>query len=185
MSNEIVEIVEVVKLTESTESAKSTIVEVQIEIPKNNSVKYEYDHVNNKLICDRILHGPFTYLFNYGYIVDTLSPDGDPLDCIVLCEPELYPTCHIKCRIIGALITEDEKGGDDKIIVVPDTKIDPDSKDINNISDVSTHLISKIKYFFEHYKDLEEGKFVKVKDFVSASDAIEIYKKCKSAYLKN
>ena len=159
-----------------------TSVEVQIEIPKNTNVKYEYDHVNNKLICDRILHGPFMYLFNYGYIVNTLSLDGDPLDCVVICEPELYPACHINCRIIGALITEDEKGGDDKIIVVPDTKIDPDSKHINNITDVSEHLISKIKYFFEHYKDLEEGKFVRVKEFVAVDQAVAIYNKCKNEY---
>lgn len=159
-----------------------TSIEVQIEIPKNNTVKYEYDHVHNKLKCDRILHGPFTYLFNYGYVINTLSPDGDPLDCIVLCEPELYPTCHIDCRIIGALITEDEKGGDDKLIVVPDTHVDPDSKNINDLKDISEHLMSKIKYFFEHYKDLEPGKFVRVKDFVGAIEATQIYLNCKEVY---
>ena len=152
-----------------------TTVIVQIEIPKNNTVKYEYDHENNKLICDRILHVPFAYPFNYGYILNTLSLDGDPIDAIVLCEPELYPTCHIKCRIIGALVTEDEKGGDDKIILVPATNVDPDSKDINDIENVSKHLLDKIKYFFTHYKDLEAGKFVVVKDFVGVDGAVKLY----------
>lgn len=161
------------------------LIDVCVEIPKNNRVKYEYNHETNKLICDRILHVPFAYMFNYGYVDETLSPDSDPLDCVVLCEPELYPTCHVKCRIIGALLTEDEKGGDDKLIVVPDYKIDPDSKNINDISDVSEHVVKKIKYFFEHYKDLEENKFVKVKEFVRKNEAIEIYKKSKIAYLEN
>lgn len=162
-----------------------TTVEVQIEISKGTSVKYEYDHEKNVLVCDRILHGPFTYLFNYGYIVNTLSPDGDPLDAVVICDHSLYPTCHINCRIIGALITEDEKGGDDKVILVPDTKIDPDSSDINDISDVGDAMVSKIKYFFEHYKDLEPGKFVRVKEFVGVAGAMEIYHNSIEAFQKS
>ena len=154
-------------------------VDVQIEIPKNTNVKYEYDHVNHKLQCDRILHVPFMYPFNYGYILNTLSGDGDPLDAVVLCEPSLYPTCFIKCKIIGALLTEDENGCDDKILLVPETFVDPESKHINDISDVDSHLLSKIKYFFEHYKDLEKGKFVVIKNFVNAIDAVKIYEKCK------
>ena len=87
-------------------------VDVQIEIPSGQSVKYEIDHNTHQLKCDRFLHVPFAYPFNYGYILNTLGGDGDPLDAVVICKPSLFPTCLIKCRIIGALITSDENGKD-------------------------------------------------------------------------
>jgi inorganic pyrophosphatase len=154
----------------------SNIVKVQIEIPKGHNVKYEIDHETHELICDRFLYGPFAYPFNYGFIINTLGGDGDPLDAVVICDRSLLPTCTIKCKIIGALITNDEKGQDEKIILVPDDKIDPHNKTINNISDLAKYTLDEIKYFFTHYKDLEEGKYINVQDFVSADKAIEIYK---------
>ena len=153
----------------------SQIVEVQIEVPKGGKVKYEYDHVKNRLICDRILHGPFQYLFNYGFIHETLSLDGDPIDAVVICDEELYPTCYVKCKIIGALITEDEKGGDDKLILVPYQNVDPLSRGIDDITDLTPHKVDEIEYFFTHYKDMEPGKFVRVKERVGATKAIKIY----------
>ena len=152
------------------------LVKVQIEIPKGHNVKYEIDHLTHELICDRFLHGPFAYPFNYGFIINTLGGDGDPLDAVVICDRSLLPTCTIKCKIIGALITNDEKGQDEKIILVPDDKIDPHNKTINNISDLEKYTLDEIKYFFTHYKDLEEGKYINVQDFVSADKGIEIYK---------
>jgi inorganic pyrophosphatase len=151
------------------------IVRVQIEIARASNVKYEIDHETHELICDRFLHGPFAYPFNYGFICNTLGGDGDPLDAVVVCNRPLVPSCYIKCKIIGALITEDEKGRDEKIILVPDEKIDPYNKTINSYEDLDSHTLDEIKYFFTHYKDLETGKFINVGDFIGPEQATKIY----------
>lgn len=155
-------------------------IEVHIEIPKNTHVKYEYDHENDKLICDRVLHTPFTYPFNYGYIPNTLAGDGDPLDAVVVMHDPLISNCYIECKIVGALITEDEKGMDEKLIMVPSDKVDPSSKTILDINDIHETTKEKIKFFYEHYKKLEPNKWVKVTGYVNRETAEEIYKKsCK------
>jgi len=150
-------------------------VRVQIEISQGSNVKYEIDHKTNELVCDRFLHGPFAYPFNYGYICGTLGGDGDPLDAVVICNRSLVPSCYIKCKIIGALVTVDEKGRDEKFILVPDDKIDPYNKTIMSFKDLDTHTLDEIKYFFTHYKDLETGKFIQVNDFIGELDAWKIY----------
>jgi inorganic pyrophosphatase len=150
-------------------------VKVQIEISQGSNIKYEIDHETHELVCDRFLHGPFSYPFNYGFIVNTLGGDGDPLDAVVVCNRPLLPTCLIKCKIIGALITQDEKGRDEKIILVPDEKIDPYSKSINSYKDLDHHTLDEIKYFFTHYKDLEENKFINVDNFIGCEEATNIY----------
>lgn len=152
-------------------------VEVVIEVTKGSNIKYEYDHKNNKLICDRILHTPMNYFFNYGYIENTLSPDGDPIDVVVLCKEKLMPTCYINCKILGVLYTEDEKGLDPKIITVPSDKIDPESKNINNISDISKDTLNKLKFFFQNYKKLEPNKWVNVTGWGDNKEACELIKK--------
>lgn len=152
------------------------VVEVQIEIPKNGKVKYEYDHKDGKLKVDRFLHGPHAYPFNYGNIPDTLSLDNDPIDCVVVCCEVLHPMCYVNCKIIGALITEDEKGGDDKLILVPSNKVDPNSKEISDIDDLTQNQLDNITDFFTHYKDREQGKFVKIIGLVHRDEAIEKYK---------
>ena len=151
------------------------IVNVQIEIGIGQTVKYEIDHHTNMIICDRFLYGPFTYPFNYGYIVNTLGGDGDPLDAVVLCKPSLQVGCFIKCRMIGALITSDEKGRDEKVLLVPIDKIDPSSKNIIEYTDLDEHTLKEIRYFFQHYKDMEQGKHVKVEEFISSKEACDIY----------
>jgi inorganic pyrophosphatase len=161
----------------------NNLVQVQIEIPKGHNVKYEINHSTHELICDRFLHGPFAYPFNYGFIMNTLGGDGDPLDAVIICDRFLLPTCTIKCKIIGALITNDEKGQDEKIILVPDDKIDPRNKKINNISDLDNYTLDEIKYFFTHYKDLEKAKYINVKDFISIEEAIKIYKESVERYI--
>ena len=158
------------------------LVSVQIEIPSGQNVKYEIDHITHQLRCDRFLHGPYMYPFNYGFIPHTLSLDGDPLDAVVICNRSLLPTCFIDCKIIGALLTEDEKGQDEKILLVPSEKIDPYNKNINNYTDLDQHTIDEIKYFFEHYKDMEKGKFIIVGDFVNSDEAINIYERCIDNY---
>lgn len=148
---------------------------VFIEIAKNSSIKYEFNTETNTLICDRVLHTPFKYLFNYGFVPKTLSKDGDPLDVIVLMDEELTPGCLIKCKIIGYLETSDDEGEDPKIIAFPCSKVDPTYKSINDINDIYPHTLEKIKFFFTHYKDLENKKVI-IGDFLNKQKAIEIYK---------
>jgi inorganic pyrophosphatase len=146
-------------------------VEVIIEIPKDSRVKYEYDKETQRIVCDRILTTPFSYFFNYGYLPNTLSEDGDPMDAIVLMEDALFPGCSIRCRILGVLETKDEKGEDPKLILCPTSKIDPGYEHWRDILDVSVALLNKLKHFFSHYKDLEEGKFVEVGHLLGKEDA--------------
>ena len=154
-------------------------IEVQIEIQQGQNIKYEIDHKTNKLVCDRVLHGPFRYPFNYGYIINTLGGDGDPLDAIVISKYSFYPTCYINCKIIGALITNDEKGNDEKIILVPIESIDPSTSNITELNHLDEHTLEEIKYFFEHYKDLEPNKFINVDKFIDSKEAFDLYNKYK------
>jgi inorganic pyrophosphatase len=153
------------------------IIDVFIEIAKGSHIKYEYDKEKKALICDRILHTPFKYEFNYGFIPDTLSEDGDPLDVIVVMDDELVPGCYIKCKFIGILETEDDAGVDPKIIMCPCNKVDPVYNEIKNITDLSTFKLERIKYFFAHYKDLEK-KRVKIGEFKDKNEAIRIFELC-------
>ena len=147
---------------------------VSIEISKNTHIKYEYDNETKTLKCDRVLHTPFNYFFNYGFISNTLSLDGDALDVIVLMDDDLIPGCSIRCKIIGCLETSDDHGIDPKIIACPISSIDPTYANINNITDISQHTIGKIVYFFTHYKDLE-NKVVKIGKILDYVDALPIY----------
>jgi inorganic pyrophosphatase len=131
---------------------------VIIEIPKFSNIKYEYDENENKIIVDRFLHNTNIFPYNYGYVPNTLSPDGDPIDVILLCDYSLFPGCQIKCKVIGAIETSDEKGQDDKIICVPIDKIDPKSKNFNDIEDIYESELNMILYFLRHYKDNENKK---------------------------
>ena len=147
---------------------------VIIEVSKNSNIKYEYDKVNKCLILDRILHNTNFFPYNYGFIPNTLSPDGDPVDIIVLCEYSLTPGIMCDVKIIGGINTEDEAGQDDKIIAVLSNKTDSTSKDIENISDIGENILKNIRYFLEHYKDNENNKFINVKEFYNKSREIDI-----------
>lgn len=150
------------------------VVEVFVEISKGSNIKYEYDKKKNALVCDRILHTPVRYFFNYGFIPNTLSLDSDPIDAVIIMDESLIPGCLIKCKIIGCLETSDSEGDDPKLILCPIDKIDPRVKDINELSDLPTILLKQIHYFFAHYKHLE-NKEVNVGEFVSKEKAIQIY----------
>ena len=152
---------------------------VYIEISKNSHIKYEFDHELNALICDRVLPTPFYFPFNYGFIPNTLSGDGDPLDAIIYMEEDLVVNSYIKCRIIGGLETIDEKGEDTKIILVPLKKVSFTESEIETIDQLPNHFIEKVKFFYEHYKDMEPEKSVIVGKSISKEEAIDIYLKSK------
>jgi inorganic pyrophosphatase len=151
-------------------------IDVFIEISKNSHIKYEYDKEKKALVCDRVLHTPFKYQFNYGFIPDTLSEDGDPIDVVVIMEDELVPGCYINCKLLGFLETEDESGIDPKLIMCPSKKVDPSYSMYKNIYDINPSLKDKIKYFFTHYKDLENKK-VEIGNFKNKNDALGVYNK--------
>lgn len=149
---------------------------VRVEIPRGSNIKYEI--VGGKLICDRILHTPMNYIFNYGCFESTLAGDGDPLDVVLLSEASFFPGCYVKCKIIGVLMTRDEKGDDEKIITVPIDSVDPQYSGINDIGDLPPSTIEQINFFFKNYKSLEKGKEVIVGDFHGRDHAVGVYNDC-------
>lgn len=154
-------------------------INIFIENPKGTSNKYELDKETGKIMLDRALYSSVFWPFEYGFIENTLSEDGDPLDVVVLVNEPTFPGCVIPSKIIGMLDMEDESGIDYKIIAVPDDKIDPRFKHINSIDDLTEHQRKEIQEFFETYKRLEPNKWVKVTGFKSREVAEEIIEKCK------
>ena len=147
---------------------------VIIEIPMNdNPVKYELDKESGAILVDRFMQVSMFYPCNYGFIPNTLSGDRDPVDVLVLSNYPIIPSAIVKCRPIGVLMMEDESGLDEKIIAVPVSKVDISFDNIRNITDVAGNVKDRIKHFFEHYKDLDKDKWVKVLEWGD----IEIAKK--------
>jgi inorganic pyrophosphatase len=130
-------------------------IEVTVEIPAGSRNKYELDHENGRIRLDRTLFTATRYPADYGFVEDTLSEDGDPLDCLVLVQEPTFPGCLITARPIGVFWMRDEKGPDAKILAVPagDARVP-----VNDISGLSEHVLLEISHFFEIYKDLEPGK---------------------------
>ena len=157
-------------------------INVVIEIPQGSNVKYELDKENQVLFVDRFLHTSMFYPFNYGFIPQTLADDGDPVDVLVLCENPVLPGSVIKAKPIGVLVMEDEAGKDEKIIAVPLEKIDPIDGLYNDIKEIPQALKNKIKHFFEHYKSLEPGKWVKVKNWLGKKEAERMIEKAMKNY---
>ena len=152
-------------------------VNVIIEVSANSNVKYEMDKESGALMVDRFLHTPMFYPANYGFLPHTLADDGDPLDALVITRFKLQEGSVIKAKPVGVLIMEDEKGMDEKIICVPSNKLDKAYENVNDVKDLPEQVLAEIKHFFEHYKDLEKGKWVKVQDIKDANKAKEIIKK--------
>lgn len=132
--------------------------DVLVEIPKGQRNKYEVDHDTGRMRLDRTLFTAMTYPADYGYIEDTLSEDGDPLDALILLEEPTFPGCLVRCRAIAIYEMVDEKGPDAKVITVPAT--DPRYNHLNDLSDLTSFNIDFITHFFEEYKVLESGKAV-------------------------
>jgi inorganic pyrophosphatase len=155
--------------------------EAVIEIPRGSRNKYEVDHETGRVHLDRVLFTPFVYPVDYGYFDNTLGGDGDPLDALVLLEFPVFPGVVVDVRPVGVLPMEDDGGIDEKIVCVP-TK-DPRWAHIQDINDVPQQTKNELKHFFEHYKDLEPGKWVKVGEWAGKDvaeklivEAIERYK---------
>jgi len=148
---------------------------VIIEVPVGGEpVKYEFDKASGALFVDRILHTPMRYPANYGFVPHTLSPDGDPLDALVIARSPFVPGSVVRVRPIAVLNLEDEHGGDEKRICVPDDKTFPYYRDVAEQSDLPEIVLQQIEHFFTHYKDLEKEKWVRVGKWGGAEDAKRI-----------
>lgn len=149
---------------------------VVVEIPQNSSapVKYEFDKDTGAITVDRFMQVAMSYPCNYGFIPNTLSDDGDPADVLVISAHPIIPGAVIRARPVGVLMMEDESGIDEKILAVPVSKIDITFDSVQDINDVSEMLKNRIKHFFEHYKELEKGKWVKITGWKDAKSALEI-----------
>jgi inorganic pyrophosphatase len=134
-------------------------------------VKYEVDKESGSMFVDRFMLTAMHYPCNYGYIPQTLSEDGDPADVLVLTPCPVQIGVVLRCRAIGILEMEDESGGDAKLLAVPIEKLYPPYRNIQSYEDLPREELRRIQHFFEHYKDLEPGKWVKVKDWKGADAA--------------
>jgi len=146
--------------------------DVVIEIPAGSRNKYEVDHETGRVFLDRYLFTPMTYPANYGYFEDTLGLDGDPVDVLVLLFEPVPPGVGVKVRPVGLLEMEDDGGIDTKIIAVPHK--DPRWSHIQDLADVPEATKAEIQHFFEHYKDLEPGKWVKLGGWRDAAAAEQV-----------
>lgn len=152
-------------------------VNVFVEIPQGASVKYELDKESGVIMVDRFAFTAMVYPFNYGFVPQTSAEDGDPVDVLVISTYQVAPGTVIPSRPIGMLEMEDEEGIDTKILAVPTKKVDPFMSNINDINDLDETTKKKIQHFFNHYKELEPGKWVKTRNFLPKADALKAIKK--------
>jgi len=158
------------------------VVECIIEIPMGTKNKFEVNKKTGKIKLDRVLYSALTYPGEYGYIENTLSLDGDPLDILVISSYPTFPGCIVDARVIGYLEVKDNFEGDEKIIAVVDK--DPRFDHINDLTDINEHLQAEIKDFFQNYKTLQKIK-VETKSFHNKEKALNLIKECKDRYKKN
>jgi inorganic pyrophosphatase len=154
-------------------------VKIMVEIPKGSRNKYEYDKVGRRIKFDRMLYSSVHYPADYGFILDTLAEDGDPLDALVLLWEPTFPGCIIECRPIGVFKMRDEKGLDEKILCVPVN--DPMWNHVKDIANAPPHLLKEIEHFFDIYKELEE-KETKVDGWEGSTSAEKLIKKSQQKY---
>ena len=147
-------------------------VNVIIEVPLGGQpIKYEMDKEAGTLVVDRFLYTPMSYPGNYGFVPHTLSEDGDPIDVLVCNTRALVPGCVINARPVGVLVMEDQEGQDEKIIAVPSHRLTKRYDDLRTHTDLPDITLQQIEHFFEHYKDLEPGKWVKIGDWGGVDEA--------------
>lgn len=152
-------------------------VNVFVEVSAGSSIKYELDKDSGIVFVDRFSYTAMFFPFNYGFIPGTLAEDKDPLDILVVSTYPVATGTVIPARPIGMLEMEDESGIDTKILAVPTAKVDPFFAHVGDIKDLSEQKKAKIKHFFDHYKELEPGKWVKTKSFLGKDKAYEAIKK--------
>ena len=146
-----------------------------IEIPQGGEpVKYELDKASGAIFVDRFLHTAMYYPGNYGFIPHTLADDGDPMDIMVVGPTPVVPCAVIRCRPVGALIMNDEAGGDEKVLAVPVDKLHPFYTGVDSWRALPTILTDQIAHFFKHYKDLEKGKSVEIVRWADPAEAAEL-----------
>ena len=146
---------------------------VVIEIPQNaDPIKYEIDKASGAIFVDRFMSTPMFYPCNYGYINNTLSLDGDPVDVLVPTPYPLIPGSVIRCRPVGVLKMSDEAGQDAKLVAVPHSKLTKQYEHINDVHELPELLKAQIRHFFERYKELEAGKWVKVEGWGDKAEAM-------------
>lgn len=147
-------------------------VNVIIEVPVGGEpIKYELDKASGTLFVDRFLYTPMRYPGNYGFVPHTLAADGDPIDVLVCNTRAIVPGAVMNCRPVGVLLMEDDAGGDEKVIAVPSAKITRRYERVNSYADLPQITLDQIRHFFEHYKDLEPGKWVKIRGWGDADEA--------------
>jgi len=146
----------------------NVIIEVSVG---GEPIKYEMDKASGALVVDRFLYTPMRYPGNYGFVPRTLSEDGDPIDVLVCNTRTLVPGSVINCRPIGVLIMEDDGGQDEKVLAVPSSSISRRYEVIHNYDDLPPITLEQIMHFFEHYKDLEPNKWVKIQGWGDADTA--------------
>tara|TARA_R100001143_G_C3358577_1_gene134088 strand:- start:1533 stop:2063 length:531 start_codon:yes stop_codon:yes gene_type:complete len=152
-------------------------INVIIEVPIGGQpIKYELDKDSGTLVVDRFLYTPMAYPGNYGFVPHTLSEDGDPIDVMVCNTRPLMPGCVINVRPVGVLLMEDNAGLDEKILAVPADHLTRRYQHISNYSDLPEITLNQIEHFFEHYKDLEPGKWVKIGDWKAIDSAKDYIK---------
>lgn len=150
-------------------------VNVIIEVPAGTEpVKYELDKESGALFVDRIMHTSMRYPCNYGFIPHTLADDGDPVDVILANHTPIMPGAVVRCRPLGVLVMEDEAGMDEKLLMVPVDKLHPFHKEVQSFDELPKIFLEQIGHFFEHYKDLEVGKWVKIKGWEGPEKAAEL-----------
>ena len=147
-------------------------INVIVEVPIGGEpIKYEMDKDAGTLVVDRFLHTPMRYPGNYGFVPHTLSDDGDPIDVLIANTRPIFPGAVINVRPVGVLKMNDDDGGDEKIIAVPSAKLTQRYLNVHNYTDLPAITLEQIQHFFEHYKDLEPGKWVKIIGWGDAAEA--------------
>lgn len=147
-------------------------INVIIEIPSHSDpVKYELDKETGAMFVDRFMSSAMHYPCNYGYVPHTLSDDGDPVDVLVLTPNPLISGSVVRCRPVGVLKMTDESGDDAKVLAVPIDKLCKTYRDVQDFRDLSPPILDQIAHFFEHYKDLDEGKWVRVEGWAGKEEA--------------
>lgn len=160
-------------------AVKRTSIEVFVEIPRGSRNKYEYDKERQIFKLDRVLYSSVHYPTDYGYIADTLSLDGDPLDALVVVDNPTFPGCVVDGRPIGVLEMSDEQGQDEKILTVPSK--DPRYRHIQKLEDLGPHWLREIENFFATYKALED-KWTELVGWKDADVAWQIIEEAESRY---